>query len=126
MKTEKIVAEGGMPPLGPYSPGIAFDKLVFVSGQTPADPKTGNVPDGIEAQTRQALENVWAVLDAAGVKRNAVASVTVYLTDLGDFAAMNKVYAEYFEDPYPSRVCVQISKLPKDGKIMVSAIGVRD
>ncbi|MGI6009426.1 MAG: RidA family protein, partial [Methanomethylophilus sp.] len=99
---------------------------VFVSGQTPADPKTGNVPDGIEAQTRQALENVWAVLDAAGVKRNAVASVTVYLTDLGDFAAMNKVYAEYFEDPYPSRVCVQISKLPKDGKIMVSAIGVRD
>lgn len=125
MRTEKIEAEGGMPPLGPYSPGIAAGDLVFVSGQTPADPATGKVPEGIEAQTRQALENVWSILSAAGVSRSSVASVTVYLTDLGDFAAMNSVYAEFFEAPYPSRVCVEVSKLPKGGKIEISAIGVR-
>jgi len=109
MKKHEIAIDGAPGPAGPYSQGIRFGDLLFVAGQRPADPKTGAIPDGIAAQTRQALDNVRAILDAGGSSTDGVLKVNVYLTDLGDFAAMNEVYKEYFREPYPVRTTVGVA-----------------
>ena len=112
--------------IGPYAQGVGTTGLVITSGQLGIDPKTGAFPEGVAAQTRQSLENVKAVLEAAGSGMDKVIKTTVFLNDMNDFAAMNAVYAEFFgEDGYPARSAVEVARLPKDGLVEIEAIAVR-
>ena len=100
--------------VGPYSQAIDCSDLVFLSGQIPLVPETGLVADGgLEAQAHQMFANIKAVLAEAGMSLSNVVKTTVFMTDLGQFAAFNAVYAEYFKAPYPARSCVEVSALPK-------------
>ncbi len=126
MITTKINTDEAPMAVGPYSQGISFGHLVFTAGEIPVDPKTGEIPESTADQVELAMQNLMAVLNAAGVPNNRVASVTVYLTDIDDFSTMNLIYAKYFEEPFPARSCVEVSALPKGVKIMVSAIGTKD
>lgn len=112
--------------IGPYSQAKKFDSLIFTSGQIAIDPKTNNLVEGdIEAQTIQVLENLKAVLKAAGSSLDNAVKVTVFLADMNDFAKMNKVYAEYFKNK-PTRSTVQVARLPKDVKIEIDVIAIKD
>ena len=107
--------------LGPYSQAVVAGGFAFCAGQIPLDPATNAVPDGIEAQTRQVLANLAAVLDAAGASLGSVVKTTVFLQDLGDFAAMNAVYAEAFSNAPPARSTVQVARLPRDVLVEIEA-----
>mgnify|MGYP000324322843 CR=1 FL=1 len=109
----------------PYSQAIRAGNLLFVSGQVPIDPATGALVDGdIRAQTRRVLDNIGEILRAAGASYDAVVRATVFLADLGDFAAMNEVYAAYFPPPPPARSTVEVSRLPRDARIEIDVIAV--
>lgn len=109
--------------LGPYSQAIQAGNLIFLSGQVPIDPATGAVVEGgIQEQARQSLSNLKAVLNEAGTNMGAVVKTTVFLKDMDDFAAMNEVYAQFFQEPYPARSAVQAAKLPKDVLVEIEAI----
>ncbi|MHB8054764.1 MAG: Rid family detoxifying hydrolase [Candidatus Aminicenantales bacterium] len=111
--------------IGPYSQGIIAGPYVYCSGQIPLVPATGQVVSGgIEDQTRQVLKNVSGVLEAAGTSLDRVVKTTVFLLDMNDFAAMNKIYAEFFRAPAPARAAVQVARLPKDVKIEIEAIAL--
>lgn len=113
--------------LGPYNQAISLGKnnLVFTAGQLGIDPASGNfVAGGIKAQTRQALENIQAVLQAAGSDLVHTVKTTVFLKDMDDFAVMNEVYAEYFKTAAPARSAIQAARLPKDGLIEIEAIAL--
>ena len=111
--------------MGAYSPAIKAGNLLFVSGQIPIDPSTGNLIQGdITAQAEQVMRNLTALLRAAGVGFDHVVRTTVYLADMNDFAAMNEVYSRYIVDPPPARATVQVARLPRDVKIEVDAIAV--
>jgi 2-iminobutanoate/2-iminopropanoate deaminase len=108
---------------GPYRHAVRADGLVFVSGQIPVDPTTGGlVGDDIRAATRQVLANLAAVLAAENLTLTDVVKTTVYLADMGDFSAMNEVYAEAFHEPYPARACIQVAALPKNARIEIEAV----
>ena len=112
--------------IGPYSQGVETSGLVFCSGQIPLDPMTGVfVPGGVEAQTEQVLRNLGAVLEAAGCTYADVVKTTVFLTDMNDFAAVNAVYAKFFEGDCPARSAVQISTLPKGALVEIEAIAAK-
>lgn len=109
--------------IGPYSQAIQIDDLLFVSGQVPIDPSTGAIVEGdIKAQAQQSLNNLKAILNAAGTNMGAVVKTTVFLADMNDFAAMNEVYAQFFQEPFPARSAVQVARLPKDAKVEIEAI----
>lgn len=108
--------------IGPYSQAIDLNGTVFVSGQLPVNPADGTIPAGIELQTRQALDNIGAILKEAGLTHNDIVKTTVLLADLKDFTAMNAVYAEYFPQDKPARVCYQVVALPKGALIEIDAI----
>lgn len=108
---EAICTEAGPTPVGPYSQAVRAGGFLFVAGQGPLDPATRELPVGIEAQTRQVLRNIAAILDAGGCTLDDVVKVTVHLADIGQFAAFNAVYGEYFREPYPVRTTVG-SQLP--------------
>ena len=109
--------------IGPYSQAIQIDDLLFVSGQVPIDPSTGAIVEGdIKAQAQQSLNNLKAILNAAGTNMGAVVKTTVFLADMNDFAAMNEVYAQFFQEPFPARSAVQVARLPKDAKVEIKAI----
>ena len=111
--------------IGPYSQGIVANGFVFCSGQIPIVPQTGQLDTGgIEDQTRQVLKNVSAVLEAAGTSQDNVVKATVFLQDMNDFAAMNKVYAEFFKKPFPARAAVQVARLPRDVKVEIEVIAI--
>jgi len=111
--------------IGPYSQAIKMGNLLFVSGQISIKPETNEYIDGdIETQTEQVLENIRAILEAASSSLKNVVKVTVYLRDMEDFALVNKVYSKYFKDSLPARVCVEVSRLPKDAKIEIDAIAI--
>ncbi|MGI5936279.1 MAG: RidA family protein [Oscillospiraceae bacterium] len=111
--------------IGPYSQGISAAGFVFVSGQLPIDPVTGGFPEGgIENQTRQALRNLKAVLEAGGSRMENVVKTTVFLRDLEDFPAMNRVYGEFFSGVYPARSTVQAAGLPKGALVEIEAIAL--
>ena len=111
--------------LGPYSQGIDARPFVFVSGQLPVDPATGEIPDGATAQAERAFANVRAILEAAGLGLGNVVKTTVFLADLADFAAVNEVYARSFSAPFLARSCVQVAALPRGARLEVEAIAVR-
>jgi len=109
--------------IGPYSQAIAAGPFLFVSGQIPLDPSTGQVVAGdVTAQTHQVLKNLGAILAAAGRSYEHVVKTTVYLTDMSEFAAMNAVYATYFPAPFPARATVQAARLPRDVKVEIDLI----
>jgi 2-iminobutanoate/2-iminopropanoate deaminase len=111
--------------IGPYSQAIVTNGFVFVSGQIPIDPATGELNTGtIEDQSRQVLKNVAAVLEAAGSSLDNVVKAGVFLADMNDFARMNAVYAEFFKAPFPARAAVQAARLPKDVRIEIEVIAV--
>jgi 2-iminobutanoate/2-iminopropanoate deaminase len=111
--------------MGAYSPAIKAGNLLFVSGQIPIDPATGALVEGsISTQTEQVMRNLGALLRAAGVGFEHVVRTTVFLADMGEFAAMNEVYGRYVTDPPPARATVQVARLPRDVKIEVDAIAV--
>ena len=111
--------------IGPYSQGIAAGETVYVSGQLPLDPATGAFPEGIAAQTAQSLKNIQAILAQQGMTLANVVKTTVSLADINDFAEMNKVYGEFFTQPYPARSAVQVAKLPKDAPLEIECIAVK-
>ena len=111
--------------IGPYSQAIRAGQFLFLSGQIPLDPVTGEVVTGdVRAQTRRVLDNISGVLDAAGVSMDAVVKTTVFLVDMTEFPAMNEVYATAFESPAPARSTVQVSRLPRDVRVEIEAIAL--
>lgn len=125
MEKNVISTKNAPAAIGPYSQGIKVGSMVFTSGQIPANPATGElVVDDIKKAAAQSLENVKAVLNEAGADMKDVVKTTVFLKDMGDFAAVNEVYATYFTDKMPARSAVQVTKLPKDCPIEIEAIAV--
>jgi len=114
--------------IGPYVQGIDLGKMVWTSVQIPVDPQTGNVPEDVADQARLSLENVKAIVLAAGLDVGSIVKMTVFITDLNDFATINDVYQRFFDEhqaTYPTRSCVQVARLPKDVKLEIEAIAVR-
>ena len=112
--------------IGPYSQAIRVGNLVFTSGQIPIDPATGSfVEGGIKEQTRQSLSNVRAILEEAGLSMANVIKTTVFLADMGDFGAMNEVYAEFFSAPFPARCAFAVKTLPKGALVEIESIAAR-
>ncbi len=108
--------------IGPYSQAVLHNGLLFISGQLGLDPATGELAADTDAQTRRALQNLTAILSAAGLRPAHVIKATIYVADMGDFALVNRLYAEVFEPPYPAREVIQAARLPKDALVEVSAI----
>jgi len=120
-----IATDAAPQAIGPYSQAIAAGSLVFCSGQIGLDPVTGSlVPGTVADETRRVLENLRAVLAAAGLELASVVRTTVYLTNLTDFPVVNQVYAEYFPAPSPARSTVQVAALPRDARVEIDAIAV--
>jgi 2-iminobutanoate/2-iminopropanoate deaminase len=124
--TRQAISTGGAPAaIGPYSQAIRSGDMVFCSGQLGLDPATGDLVDGVEAQTERALRNLQVVLDAAGLTFDDVVKTTIFLADIGDFAAVNAVYGRFMPDPPPARSTVQVAALPKAGRVEIEAIARR-
>ena len=114
-------------PIGPYSQAIQTGKLVFLAGQIPLDPTSGQLIEGdIVAQTRRAMDNVMAVLEEAGLGPDHVVKTTIYLADMADFPVMNEVYGSYFKGTPPARSAIQAARLPKDARIEIDVIAAVD
>jgi len=124
-RREVVLPKGSAKPLGPYSPGIRTEGFVFASGATGLDPGFGTlVAGGVEAQTRQAIQNLSRVLEAGGSSLKQVVKTTVFLLDMGDFAKMNQVYAGFFGDEPPARSTIQVAALPGGAAVEIEAIAV--
>jgi len=122
---ELITAAGAAKAIGPYSPALKVGNLLFLSGSIPLDPVSGQlVEGGIKEQTTRVMENIKALLAAAGADFGKIARTTVFMVDLGEFAAMNEVYSSYFTAPYPARSTVQVVKLPRDVRVEIDVIAV--
>ena len=120
---KKINTEKAPGAIGPYSQAVEIDQLVYTSGQLGIDPATGELAQGVEAQTRQSLENVKAILAEAGLGMESIIKTLVFVQSMGDFAAVNKIYAEYIHgDVLPARSCVEVGALPKGGLVEIEFI----
>lgn len=121
-----IVTSAAPAAIGPYSQAIEVNGFVYASGQLPIDPATGVFPEGgVQEQTRQSLLNVKAILEEAGLTLANVVKTTVYLADMGDFAAMNEIYSQFFSQPFPARSAVAVKALPKGALVEVEVIAAR-
>lgn len=127
MSKHIIATEKAPAALGPYSQGVsATGEMIFVSGQIPIVPATGEVVSGdITAQTIQCMENIKAILAEAGAQMSDIVKTTIYLKDMNDFATVNAAYGKYFEKDAPARGCVEVARLPKDMQVEIEAIAVR-
>lgn len=123
MTKQAILSKDAPAPIGPYSQATRVGDWIFLSGQIPIDPQTGElIAGGVAAQTKQVLQNLQAVLTAMGLNLDSIVKTTIYMTDLNMFAEMNEVYATYFRPPYPARATVQVSALPKGAQVEIEAI----
>ncbi len=123
---KKVISTTAAPgAIGPYSQAIDTGSMVYASGQIPLNPETGEIPEGITAQTKQSLANVKAILAAAGLSVDNVVKTTVFLADMNDFAAMNEVYAATFTEPFPARSAVAVKTLPKNVLVEIEVIAIR-
>ena len=122
---DAVSSTGAPAAIGPYSAGIRAGNLLFLSGSIPLDPATGQVvPGDITAQATRVLENIKALLTAAGAGFGHVVKTTVFLADMNEFAAMNEVYAKYFAAPFPARSTVQVARLPRDVRVEIEVVAV--
>ena len=125
MKNRSVIATSkAAAAVGAYSQGIKTPNFVFASGQMPIIPETGTIPDGVEAQTRQVLANLTAVLTAGGADLSSVTKTTVFLKNMSDFEVMNRVYSEHFTSNPPARSTIEVARLPKDALVEIEAIAV--
>jgi 2-iminobutanoate/2-iminopropanoate deaminase len=122
-----VKAPNAAPAIGPYSPAVRVGNLLFLSGQIPLEPATGQLVDGdIRAQTTRVLQNLGELLKAGNADFAHVVRTTIFLADMNDFATVNEVYATFFTEPYPARATVQVARLPKDVRVEIDAIAVLD
>ncbi|MCK5913298.1 MAG: Rid family detoxifying hydrolase [Desulfuromusa sp.] len=112
-------------PVGPYSHGIEYGNFVYTSGQLPVDKETGGIPENAAEQARVSLTNLKHVLEQAGSDLEKVVKVTVFLSNMDDFTAVNEVYAGFFSTPFPARSCIEVSRLPLDVLVEVEAVAVK-
>lgn len=120
---KKIIATKNAPgAIGPYSQAVRTGNLIFVSGQLPVNPATGEMPSDIKEQTKQSLSNVKAILEEAEASLKDVVKATVFLKDMANFAQVNEVYGQYFTEECPARCCVEVAKLPKDAGVEIEVI----
>lgn len=124
---KKIINTNNAPaPIGPYSQAIAAGNFIFLSGQIPLDPSTGEiVSENIKAETKQVMENIRAVLSEAGVDFNNIVKTSIFLTDMQSFAQVNEVYGTYFTDQFPARETIQVAALPKNVNVEISVIAIK-
>ena len=123
---KKIIASPNAPKaVGPYSQAVENNGTIYVSGQLPIDGATGKMPESIEEQTRQSLTNLRYILEEAGYALTDVVKTTVLLDDIADFAAMNGVYATFFTEQMPARMCYEVAKLPMGAKVEIDAVAVK-
>ena len=120
INTEKAPAA-----VGPYVQAIRAGNTLYSSGQLGLIPQTGALPEGIEAQTRQSLANIRAILDESGFEKSDIVKTTVFIKDMNDFAAVNAIYADFFGEARPARSCVEVARLPKDGLVEIEAVAAR-
>lgn len=127
LNERKVIATDGAPAaIGPYSQAIQVGNVLYLAGQIGIDPATGQIVDGgVEAETRRAMENLAAVLEAAGFSMDNVVQAQVFLADLNDYTAMNEVYGSYFSDQPPGRAAVQVARLPRDARVEIMMTAVR-
>ncbi|MGR3218927.1 MAG: RidA family protein [Candidatus Anammoxibacter sp.] len=125
MDKEIITINNAPAAIGPYSQAVKAGQFIFVSGQIPIDPASGNIiSDDVQAQTKQVIENIKNILSAAGSSLEKVVKTTIYLTNLADYAIVNETYGDYFKHSLPARATVEVSKLPKDVHIEIDAIAL--
>lgn len=122
MRKKVIYSENAPKAIGPYSQGIQAGNLLFISGQLPVDPTNGAISNDIKAQTQQSLENIKAIILAAGFSMDDIVKTTVYVKDLNQFNDINQVYASFFTQNPPARACIEIARLPKDAGVEIEAI----
>lgn len=123
---KQISTQNAPSAIGPYSQAIEVNGFVYASGQLPIDPATGAFPEGgVKEQTRQSILNVKAILEEAGLALSNVVKTTVYLADMGDFAAMNEVYSQFFAQPFPARSAIAVKALPKGALVEVEVVAAR-
>lgn len=124
--SKKVISTTNAPAaIGPYSQAIEVNGFVYASGQIPVIPETGEIPEGIDAQARQALTNVKSLMEAAGLTMANIVKTSVFIKDMNDFAKVNEIYASFFTSDYPARSCVEVARLPKDVLIEVEVIAAR-
>ena len=112
--------------VGPYVQAIKAGTMLFSSGQLGLIPETGALPEGVQAQTRQSLANIQAILDEAGFAKSDIVKTTVFIKDMNDFGAVNAIYADFFGDSKPARSCVEVARLPKDGLVEIEFVAVKE
>ena len=123
---KKVISTDKAPAaIGPYSQAIEVENMVYTSGIIPVDPATGEIPEGSVAQAEQAFTNMKNLLEAAGTSVDNVIKTTVFIKEMNDFGAINEVYAKYFTEPYPSRSCVEVARLPKDVILEIEAFATK-
>ena len=111
--------------IGPYSQAIKVGNILFTSGQIPVNPQNGEIPEGVEAQAKQAMTNVKNLVEASGASMDNVIKTTVFIANMNDFAKINEIYAQFFTKPYPARSCVEVARLPKDVLIEIEAVALK-
>lgn len=125
MSKEVITSANAPKAIGPYSSAISLGNMLFVSGQIPVNPQSGDMPEDIKDQANQSLSNLKALVEEAGFTLADVVKTTVFLADIADFTAVNEVYSTYFAQPYPTRSCVAVKDLPKGAKVEIECICCR-
>ncbi|MBT5438819.1 MAG: RidA family protein [Flavobacteriales bacterium] len=127
MSKKAIQIEDAPAPVGSYSQAILHGNLLFISGQIPLNPKTGQIEQAnIQEATNRVMLNIKALIESAGMRMNQIVKCSIFLKDLGDFSTVNEIYSSYFNDVYPARETVEVSKLPLDVTIEISCIAVKD
>ncbi|KAB1443116.1 RidA family protein [Pseudodesulfovibrio senegalensis] len=122
MSKQIISTENAPSAVGPYSQAVRHGDMIFVSGQIPVNPETKTMPESSEDQARQCLNNLKAILEEAGSGMDKIIRAGIFLTDLGDFATVNEVYASFFDGDYPARACVEVSKLPLGANVEIECV----